>query len=150
MTRPTPLRLLSPIHRASRQIALHLEDRLESTGAASRDCHLLSYLRSYAPCPVGEIARVFGVKGSTLTGMLDRLEEHGWLSREIDPDDRRSFVVLLTGEGTARADEVNRVVREFERRVLARVAARDLRGFERVMDAVAAVTAVTVRPRKET
>ena len=143
MARPTPLRLLSPLHQATRQIALHLEERVQG---AQNECHLLSYLRSYAPCPVGEVGRVFGLKGSTLTGMLDRLEQRALLAREVDPEDRRSFLVRLTSTGEREADVVNRVVRDFERRVLTRCAARDLAGFERVMAAIAEETQVRVRP----
>lgn len=145
---PAPLRILSPLHRASRQIALDFERRMADLDAQGQECHLLSFLRSYAPCPVGELVRVFGLKASTLTSMLDRLERRGLVTREVDPEDRRSFLVRITGEGEAVADRVNRIVRDFERKVLARVSARDLRGFEAVLAAVADVTQVDVR-RKE-
>lgn len=142
---PRPLRILSPIHRATRQVALAMEERL---GGASSQGHLLSYLRSYAPCSIGEVGRVFGLKGSTLTGMLDRMERAQLLRREVDPDDRRSFLVHLSAEGTRRAEKANKAVRALERGILARVTERDLAGFDRVLAAIAAESHIDVRPRK--
>lgn len=144
MPRPTPLRLLSPLHRATRQIGLWLEPRLE--GRTGVEGHLLSYLRRYAPCPVGELNRVFGIKGATLTGVLDRLEAQGLLERRLAPEDRRSFLIHLSEDGRRAADRVNRTTRRFERAVLERVSERDLAGFAAVLAAIEAETGVVVRP----
>ena len=145
---PEPLRFLSPIHKASRQIGLHLAGRVEATGLQAPEAHLVSFLRSYGPCPIGEIRRVFGVKRSTLTSMLDRLEERGVLHRTPSPADRRSFLVELSESGRGMADLVNRPVQELERNIRAEIDEQDLRGFDRVMAAIARVTGVQVR--KET
>ena len=144
---PQPLRILSPIHKASRQIALHLELSLEELGMGSIEGHLLSYLGSYAPCTVGELTRVLGLKRSTMTSVLDRLEGRELLSRECDPDDRRSFRVQLTREGKLATRNIGRHLRKFEREALSRIRPRDLVGFQSVMAAIAEVTQVTVREK---
>ena len=84
--------LLSPIHKASRQVGVFLETRLAALPLSSPHGHLLTYLASYGPCAVGELHRVFGFKRSTLTSMLDRMEESGLLERVVDESDRRSIV----------------------------------------------------------
>jgi DNA-binding MarR family transcriptional regulator len=45
---------------------------------------------------VKELVSEIGLPPSTLTGILDRLTEGGWLSREADPEDRRAVVVRRT------------------------------------------------------
>ena len=90
------LKFLSPIHKSTRQIELYLEGRMAELGVSNPEGHLLSYLASYAPCPVGDLRRVFGYKGSTLTSMLDRLERRGLITRGAHPGDRRSFLVELS------------------------------------------------------
>jgi DNA-binding MarR family transcriptional regulator len=45
---------------------------------------------------VTELATVIGVPASTLTGILDRLVEHGFLLRSQDPGDRRSVCMTAT------------------------------------------------------
>ena len=45
---------------------------------------------------VTALAEDLGVPPSTLTGVLDRLVEGGWLERDRDPDDRRAVVMKST------------------------------------------------------
>ncbi len=144
---PAPLRILSPIHKASRQIGLYLEPSMEELALGATGGHLLSYLASYAPCSVGELTRVLGLKRSTMTSVLDRLEERGFLSREVDPDDRRSFRLRLTREGRRIAHRIGGLLRKFEREALSRIRPRDLEGFHSVMATIAEVTQVTVREK---
>ncbi|MGD8396331.1 MAG: MarR family winged helix-turn-helix transcriptional regulator [Candidatus Eiseniibacteriota bacterium] len=145
-----PLRILSPLHRATRQIAMHLEAPCRRLGMAPREGHLLSYLRRYAPCPIGELHRVFGHKRSTLTGMLDRLEQRGLLRRRRQPHDRRSYLVELTAAGEALATELQSMLEALEEAVMRRVDRRQLAGFEAVLTAIDAVTRVEVRPSRDT
>ena len=43
----------------------------------------------------GELARATGLTTASITGVLDRLEEAGFVQRERDPKDRRRVVVRL-------------------------------------------------------
>ena len=119
-------------------------------GLSATEGHLLSYLRSYAPCPVGELVRVFGIKGATLTGVLDRLEAQGLLERRAHPEDRRSVLLQLSPAGRRKANALNRRVRRFERTILHSVSDRDLAGFEAVMAAIEEETRIDVRPPSST
>ena len=137
------LTYLSPLHRATRQIGLWFDARLSDL--AGPEGHLLSYLLAYGPCRVTELVRVFGHKHSTMTSLLDRLEDAGLLERKDNPDDKRSFLIGLTAKGRKLATRVNVLVEEIEREIGKRVTKRDLEGFQRVLDAVAEATGVTVR-----
>ena len=139
------LNYLSPIHKASRQIAVYFEVSMADLKVSPQEGHVLSYLRSYAPCPISEIARVFGLKGSTLTSMLDRLEERDLIARQVNPDDRRSFVIELSRRGRRLADQIQRYVDDIETQIGRRVSARELRGFRAVMSAIDEATQVTLR-----
>jgi DNA-binding MarR family transcriptional regulator len=48
----------------------------------------------------GKVAEALGVSRTTVTGLLDRLESEGLLTRTIDPADRRCFVLQLTHKAT--------------------------------------------------
>jgi len=141
------LRVLSPLHKASRQLSLHLEARTRALGVSPAEGHLLTYLRRYAPAPVGELARVFGTKQSTLTSILDRLERDGLLRRLPNPADRRSFLLRLTPKGRSLAARLQRELVALEREIARRVTGREQSGFDAVMAAVDAVTGVRVRER---
>jgi MarR family transcriptional regulator, organic hydroperoxide resistance regulator len=145
-----PLLFLSPLHRASRQIALFLNAELTELGFSSRGGHVMSYLASYAPCTVGELSRVFGMNKSTLTGLLDRLVDQGLVKRTVNPEDRRSFVVDITAKGKSGALRLRTVLDTLERRISERITEAELAGFHEVMSAIAEVTQIEVRPGTDT
>ncbi len=134
------LQFLSPIHKSTRQVELYLEGRMAELGVSNPEGHLLSYLASYAPCPVGDLRRVFGYKGSTLTSMLDRLERRGLITRDVHLQDRRSFLVELSALGRKTARAVTRVVVDLESDILKHCEPGDLEGFRTVMAAIAEAT----------
>ena len=140
---------LSPMHKATRQFALHFERRAADSNLSPQEGHLLTYLRVYAPAAVGDLVRIFGVKASTMTSMLDRLTTLGLTERTVNPDDRRSFMVTLTSHGKSTADEVQKFVEQTERDITRRVSKRDVEGFDAVMQAIAEVTGVVVRPERK-
>jgi DNA-binding MarR family transcriptional regulator len=51
------------------------------------------------PTPMGRIADILCCDGSTVTWIVDRLEERGLVERRSDPGDRRVRLVALTQEG---------------------------------------------------
>ena len=77
-----------------------------------------------------------GTRASTLTGVLDRLENRGYLTRELDPADRRSFRLPLTEAGQAVARRVRAAVADLERGALGRLSATQLAGYHAVITAL--------------
>jgi DNA-binding MarR family transcriptional regulator len=142
-----PLEFLSPLHKASRQISVYLESLDDGSGPSIAEAHLLTYLRSYAPAPVGELVRVFGIKQSTFTSMLDRLEKSGLIRRELNPGDRRSFMIHITDAGREMAERSNRQLEMFEAELRKRLRPSDIEGFRAVMAAVEEITRVQLRER---
>src|SRR5262245_41936860 len=51
------------------------------------------------PRSMSQLAELLGVRLSTMTGVVDQLEERGLVERADHPEDRRSFQVRLTPEG---------------------------------------------------
>ena len=53
------------------------------------DIELLDHLGRIGPVSPGELADQLHVHPATMTGILDRLEKGGWITRERDSPDRR-------------------------------------------------------------
>jgi DNA-binding MarR family transcriptional regulator len=141
------LEFLSPLHKASRQISVYLESRTRELGVSPIEGHVLTYLRSYAPASIGDLVRVFGIKQSTFTSLLDRLEQAGFVRRTINPGDRRSFLIHISDEGRELAARLNRLLKTLEDDIRQRVEARDVKGFHAVMGAIENITKVRLRDR---
>jgi len=135
-----PLRYLSPLHRIQRQLQVYLHRRVKPLGVTGTEAHLLSYLASYGPVPVGDLVRVFGLKKSTLTGMLDRLEASDLTTRHLNPDDRRSFLLEITPRGRRAAKKIRAVLEDFEAAMDAELSTSDQKAFVRVAAAIDRVT----------
>lgn len=144
-----PLQVLSPLHRANRQIAIYLEKLIDDLGLTAPEAHLLSYIQNYGPCPVGELVTVLGHKKSTMTNMLDRMEAYSYLTREVNPQDRRSFLIATTREGARVGSATRERVMQAEREILRHVSATDFKGFEKIIAAIDRVTGVEIRHKTE-
>jgi len=83
---------------------------------------------------VGELHTGLAHKRSTLTSILDRLVERGFVTRETGSQDRRTFVVSLTRKGKPVATQTLRHLLDVERAVRRKFSGETL-------DAVVAVLA---------
>lgn len=90
---------------------------------------MLSLLADRKPHAVGELQRHLLHRPSTLTGLLDRLEQRGWITRIVNPDDRRGSLVSATASGYRTARAAVQAMRDIERESTAALSARDVNGF---------------------
>jgi DNA-binding HxlR family transcriptional regulator len=67
-------------------------------GINATDLNCLNIVALTGPMTAGELARQTGLSTASITGVLDRLEEGGFVRRERDPHDRRRVIINL-GEG---------------------------------------------------
>ena len=130
-----PLRLVPPIHRATHRIGLYLAG-LREHGLSQGEAHILALLATSAPATIAELHRGLAHKRSTLTSILDRLADRGFITREVGATDRRTFVITPTVKGLQIARRVHRHLTELEEAVGRRVTADDVKGFTKVVSAV--------------
>lgn len=57
------------------------------------DMDCLDLINRHGPLSPSNLARQAGLHPATMTGILDRLENAGWIARERDPADRRAVTV---------------------------------------------------------
>ena len=67
---------------------------------------MLWYIASQGGCVVpSDMSQQMNVSSARIAQGLNALEENGWISRRIDPADRRRILVELTPAGQAAAQE---------------------------------------------
>src|SRR4051794_1009116 len=64
------------------------------------------------PRKMSELADALFCDNSNVTGIVDRLEEHGLVSREADESDRRVKLIVLTPDGEWMRDEITKRMAE--------------------------------------
>jgi DNA-binding MarR family transcriptional regulator len=76
----------------------------ESFGLRPSDMKALLSLEQ--PRPMRDLAETMACDPSTITGVVDRLEEEGFVERQMSVDDRRIKLLALTPAGLAMRDKV--------------------------------------------
>jgi DNA-binding MarR family transcriptional regulator len=129
-------RVIRTIERANQRVRRYLAAQIEDLGITEIEAHLIARLAARGPCSVAEVRQAFGLRRSTLTNALDRLEHKGLLTRQLHPADRRTFLLELTTPGREAAGRVSGVVDLLEEHVRTRVSAGQLGAFQAVMAAL--------------
>jgi DNA-binding MarR family transcriptional regulator len=125
--------LVSSLERAAHLVGLYLEPTLRDLGITQAEAHVLARLARTGATPIAALHHEFGHKRSTLTNVVDRLEQRGSVRREVNPRDRRSFLVHLTVSGRPVARRVTRALEALDRELARPLRERDLVGLESVV-----------------
>lgn len=126
------------VQRAAHHVLTFLEQQARSLGLAPVEVNVLANLPTMGATPT-DVARATGHKPSTLTGVLDRLENAGLIERQSHPTDRRALLVVPTSRGRAAARRIDKSIATLDERVCAAVPPAAVEGFAIVVRALAAV-----------
>ena len=80
---------------------------------------VLMLLENHGPLTMSRLAALVDVSLSNLTGIVDRMEQHGLVERVRDDRDRRLVLVRATANGITRCDEMDVLRRDQIRRLVA-------------------------------
>ena len=83
--------------------------------------------------PITELARKTSLEKSTLTSMLDRLEDAGYVARVPSPDDRRVILIKRTAKDRAWQKVYIRVSQEMTKLFYAGFSQSEIDEFERYL-----------------
>ena len=119
-----------------RQMVWQRLSELDLTFAQSQ---VLFHVNDHPGCPMGDVAKAFGVTLPAVTHIVDRLEQKGFAARGSMPGDRRVTTLELTAAGRALARELDTTRTRAMEAILARVSAAERRrivgGIEALVDA---------------
>ena len=111
MPRPTPFvhrNLPLLLLRAREALMQHYRPGLRAHGLSDQQWRVLRVLREHeGGLETGRLAQQAYILGSSLTGMLARMEKSGLVARQRCPDDARRSLVAATPDGLALADTLS-------------------------------------------
>ena len=124
------------LQRATHRTLHALSAALADLNLSAAEINALANLGEGGTLNIRQLSERTGTRASTLTGLLDRLENRGYLTRELDPADRRSFRLPLTEAGQAAAAQVLTAIADLERETLSELSATQIAGYYAVLTAL--------------
>lgn len=127
MTSPTRMiALLDQVLEVAVLINKDMDGSLAEYGLTPARTHLLWELVHRGPSTQRFLADALGVTARNVTGLVDGLEETGYVTREPHPDDRRATLVTLTDHGVDVMTLMEKGQEQFARLIFADLPDRDL------------------------
>ena len=126
------------------QLKCASSERLLRLGVSMAQLHIMFTLQRSGEMTMSRLAEVLNVSLSNATGLIDRLEERGYIARERVETDRRVVLVRVTPAGEQMLDEVDALSDALLRSVLERLPASQLKVVGHAISALRAAVDSTV------
>lgn len=95
-----------------------LDERLSAYGLTTSQFEIMGCLYAEPPTEQQRLQRRSGVTSATLTGILDTLEQRGYITRTLSLSDGRAKLVALTALGNELSAQLIDIFHEFEQDLL--------------------------------
>ena len=94
--------VLAALRKIMRSIDLHSKSLVKRFGLTSPQLIVLREVNAHGQVTAGEVAHAVSLSQATITGIFERLEKRGLITRQRSCDDRRRILVKPTLEATKR------------------------------------------------
>lgn len=91
--------IIRSLRRIIRAVGLYSRELLRRRNLTTSQLATLRRLGRHGALSAGEVARGISVSQATITGIVDRLESRGLVTRSRNAEDRRRVVIELTAAG---------------------------------------------------
>src|SRR5687767_9267315 len=115
------------------QVKCASSERLLRKGVSMAQLHILYTLQRSGEMPMSRLAEVLQVSLSNATGLIDRIEERGFVERTRVPEDRRVVMIRVTDAGRRMLEEVDAMSSDLLRSVFGRIGRSQLAAVGRAI-----------------
>jgi len=139
--KPSPLEdlLFVSLLRAADSLSQEVERLLKSAALTGAQYNVLRILRGAEPAGIlcRGIAERMISRDPDMTRLLDRMEKHGWITRERQKDDRRVIKTRITSEGLKLLKRLDQPVHDLHERQFRHMSAGRLRQLAELLEEIA-------------
>lgn len=121
------------VGRVMRRVYEHYDSRLSPFNLTTPQYMVFNALWTGDGITIGELGQRVALDGSTITGILDRMEKNGYVERRPNAEDRRSAQVYLTEKAREVGPRIISFADELDASIRKNFSAQDMAVFERVL-----------------
>jgi DNA-binding MarR family transcriptional regulator len=125
--------IIADFRAAMNQVKCASSERLVRMGISMAQLHILYTLQRSGEMPMSRLADVLHVSLSNATGLIDRIEERGFVERTRVPEDRRIVMIRVTDSGRRMLEEVDAISSDLLRSVFGRIGRSQLAAVGRAI-----------------
>jgi DNA-binding MarR family transcriptional regulator len=100
------------LHDAARLVRKRFERRAESVGLSSAQWRLLAITLREGRVAQARLSERLEIEPISVSRLVDRMEQAGWVARQADPGDRRVRVIVPTAQALAAHAEIRALLDE--------------------------------------
>lgn len=115
---------------AARRIWTRFEARTAAHGLSAAQWRLLGQLLREGPSTQTALAALLAVEPISVSRLLDRMEQGGWLTREPHPEDRRARIVVASDKARRIAPEAKAIIEAIYEEALTGLGDDERRAFQ--------------------
>ena len=131
--------LLGMIRDSFKRIDRDAEKNLSKTGLSFAEFRILNLLHD-GSCSMSRLSTEIALTQAGITGVVDKLEAHGFVERVRSNEDRRVVTISITSKGQEILRKAQRVHKEFVERSLGSLDPEELRELSLILRKLADVT----------
>lgn len=125
------------LNRLSKMVSRYFTEKLIASDVTPVQYSVLKCLWQKDFQAPSQIAQTLSLDSSSLTGLLDRMESKGLLKRIPDSGDRRAIQVILTPQGKALEQPIEKLIDEANVEVLQSLIKKDKIQLIKFLDKIA-------------
>lgn len=122
------------LSKVMRKVQRYYENSLSSFGVTPVQFYVLSALWENDGVKFKDLARSLDMDGSTLTGILDRMERLDYVERRDDPEDRRSLLIFLKEKAKERRAEIVSLAERLNQDIKEKFSEEEFNTFVKILD----------------
>lgn len=129
-------RLIYLISTAQHLLKNHLKDRFKQEGIKITPTHtaILFLLMEKGPMLMNDLSRELYIENSTVTGLVDRLEEKGFVSRLSVSNDRRKWNISITQEGIKEIKKTQEIIKSVNSMIGEGFTTDDIKSLQNILN----------------
>lgn len=113
---------------------LHRNEVAICCDTPSTQCHILTELYRNGPLTLAELVRRLNIDKGWVSRTVECMAQEGLLTKELNPNNKRTIIVTLTQEGVAKAAEVQATLNIQSGRLLKRIPAEERENVFRALE----------------
>jgi DNA-binding MarR family transcriptional regulator len=128
-------RLIFLISKVSQKLIINLQKAFSESDVEVTPIQvmLLFFLQKNDGLSLTQISQGLMLENPTITGLIDRLEKSGYVKRSNHPDDRRVYLVYLTGKGNIVANKALPIVKKLNEKIKEGYSKEEIESFKKLL-----------------